>query len=48
MQDDLSSFGNSCNDCTGTAKQYSTVATKMLALIDNYPGDKALLPKLLE
>ncbi len=47
MQDDLTSIGNSCNDCTGTANQYGAVATKILALIVNYPGDKALVPKLL-
>ncbi len=47
MQDDLTGIGISCNDCTGTANQYGDLATKKPALIGNYPGDEATLPKLL-
>ncbi len=47
MQDDLTSIGNCCDDHTDTANQYGDLATKMQALIGNYPGDKATLPKLL-
>jgi hypothetical protein len=47
MQDGLTNIGNYCNDCPGTADQYGAVATKMQALIGNYPGDEATLPKLL-
>jgi hypothetical protein len=47
MQDGLTNIGNSCNDCTGTANQYGAETTKISALIGNYPGDKATLPKLL-
>jgi hypothetical protein len=47
MQDELTNIGNCCDDCPGTANQYGDLATKMQALIGNYPGDEATLPKSL-
>jgi hypothetical protein len=47
MQDDLTSIGNCCDDHTDTANQNGAETTKISALIGNYPGDKATVPKLL-
>jgi hypothetical protein len=47
MQDGFISIGNYCNDRPGTANQYGDLATKMQALISNYPDDEATLPKFL-
>jgi hypothetical protein len=47
MQDELTNIGICCDDCHGTANQYGNLTTKMQALIGNYPGDEASVPKLL-